>query len=48
VPTREENPAFPFCAERCKLIDLGNWLNESYRIDAGVADGETPSREEDE
>ena len=22
----------PFCSERCKLIDLGAWATESYRI----------------
>jgi endogenous inhibitor of DNA gyrase (YacG/DUF329 family) len=22
----------PFCQERCKLIDMGQWLTESYRI----------------
>jgi endogenous inhibitor of DNA gyrase (YacG/DUF329 family) len=22
----------PFCSERCRLIDLGEWLNESHRI----------------
>lgn len=22
----------PFCSTRCKLVDLGNWLNESYRV----------------
>lgn len=22
----------PFCSERCKLIDLGQWAAESYRI----------------
>ena len=22
----------PFCSERCKLIDLGQWANEDYRI----------------
>jgi endogenous inhibitor of DNA gyrase (YacG/DUF329 family) len=22
----------PFCSERCKLIDLGAWAEESYRI----------------
>lgn len=22
----------PFCSERCKLIDLGQWASESYRI----------------
>ncbi len=23
---------FPFCSERCKLIDLGTWLDAGYRI----------------
>jgi endogenous inhibitor of DNA gyrase (YacG/DUF329 family) len=22
----------PFCSERCRLIDLGCWLDESYRV----------------
>lgn len=22
----------PFCSRQCKLVDLSNWLNESYRI----------------
>lgn len=22
----------PFCSKRCKLVDLSNWLNETYRI----------------
>lgn len=26
------NPYRPFCCERCKLIDLGQWANEGYRI----------------
>lgn len=25
----------PFCCERCKLVDLGAWLNSEYRIDSG-------------
>jgi uncharacterized protein len=25
-------PTFPFCSERCRLADLGGWLNEKYRI----------------
>jgi len=28
------NPFRPFCSERCKLIDLGAWLGEAYRIPA--------------
>ena len=26
------NPARPFCSERCRLIDLGEWASESYRV----------------
>ena len=29
---REGNPYRPFCSERCKLIDLDNWLSGRYRI----------------
>jgi endogenous inhibitor of DNA gyrase (YacG/DUF329 family) len=29
---REANAAFPFCSPRCKLVDLGKWLNEEYRV----------------
>lgn len=25
----------PFCCERCKLIDLGDWLDEKQRIPDG-------------
>jgi endogenous inhibitor of DNA gyrase (YacG/DUF329 family) len=24
--------AFPFCCERCRLIDLGNWLDGKYTL----------------
>jgi endogenous inhibitor of DNA gyrase (YacG/DUF329 family) len=27
-----ENKWRPFCSERCKLIDLGCWADESYRV----------------
>ncbi len=32
APRRDENPWAPFCCQRCKLIDLGNWIGGSYRI----------------
>lgn len=28
----EENPHRPFCSERCRLIDLGAWAEDRYRI----------------
>lgn len=27
-----KNPYRPFCSERCKLMDLGEWASESYKI----------------
>jgi len=26
------DPEFPFCSERCRTIDLGNWASEKYVI----------------
>ncbi|PPD13189.1 DNA gyrase inhibitor YacG [Methylophilus sp.] len=26
------NPFRPFCSERCKLVDLGDWATEKFRI----------------
>ncbi|MDR4507001.1 MAG: DNA gyrase inhibitor YacG [Candidatus Brocadiaceae bacterium] len=26
-------PYYPFCGERCKLIDLGSWMDGSYCIE---------------
>lgn len=31
--TWEENPYRPFCSERCKLVDLGKWVSEEYKIE---------------
>jgi len=32
-PTQwNDNPYRPFCSERCKLVDLGRWVNEEYRV----------------
>lgn len=44
VATRSENPAFPFCSPRCRMLDLGKWLGEEYRIPVGPA----PEAQEDE
>jgi endogenous inhibitor of DNA gyrase (YacG/DUF329 family) len=40
----EGNPSRPFCSERCKLIDLGAWVSEDYRIagEKKVGDDEEP------
>jgi endogenous inhibitor of DNA gyrase (YacG/DUF329 family) len=28
----ETTPAMPFCSERCRTVDLGRWLGESYSV----------------
>ena len=28
----DEFPYRPFCSDRCRLIDLGEWASESHRI----------------
>ncbi len=32
-------PSFPFCSRRCKLLDLGTWASDGYRI-AGTLNGD--------
>ena len=36
-------PFFPFCGERCKRIDLGRWLGESYRVLAEESGDDSPA-----
>ena len=31
---------FPFCSERCKLIDLGRWLDGKYQVPVVEEDGD--------
>ena len=40
-----DNPYRPFCSERCKLIDLGDWAMEKYRV-AVEEDKDAPDGEE--
>ncbi len=48
VAPRAENPAFPFCSPRCKLLDLDRWLSGAYRIPAGPAGDGAGGGEEEE
>jgi uncharacterized protein len=47
---RAENRAFPFCSDRCRLIDLGRWLGEEYRVsgERAGAGGETDAPGDEE
>lgn len=37
---------FPFCSERCKLLDLGNWASEKYRISEPASEEPAPEKPE--
>jgi endogenous inhibitor of DNA gyrase (YacG/DUF329 family) len=36
VLSTDEN--FPFCSDRCRLIDLGKWASGGYVISSAVTD----------
>ena len=36
---------FPFCSDRCRLIDLGKWASGQYVISSPTADADEPIRE---
>ena len=42
-----ENSYRPFCSERCKLIDLGDWAMEKFRVPAEEGK-DAPDEEQDE
>ena len=45
----KELPFFPFCSKRCKMVDLGQWLNEEHRMpgesSADAEDGKPETEE---
>ncbi|MBS1185602.1 MAG: hypothetical protein H6R09_1203 [Proteobacteria bacterium] len=43
VPWTKESRWKPFCSERCKLIDLGQWATEKYRVPAEEQEPEDES-----
>ncbi len=40
------DPEFPFCSERCRLIDLGNWASEKYVIPSSERPRSEPDHDE--
>ena len=40
----EQSRALPFCSDRCRLADLGRWLDEGYGLPYESADGEDEPR----
>lgn len=41
TPWSAANPYRPFCSERCKLIDLGQWASEAYCVPVEEQDRNT-------
>jgi uncharacterized protein len=31
-----DDPNMPFCSDRCRLLDLGNWASEKYVISSPI------------
>lgn len=40
-PVEKGMSDFPFCSERCRLIDLGAWATEKYVISTPILPEET-------
>jgi uncharacterized protein len=44
----QNNPHRPFCSDRCRLIDLGAWIEERYRVPGQESDGLLDDDDDDE
>jgi len=42
----EKDPEFPFCSERCRLLDLGAWSSEKYVVSDPIFDEEEIAEED--
>ncbi|UCH80404.1 MAG: DNA gyrase inhibitor YacG [Nitrospiraceae bacterium] len=42
-----DNPFRPFCSERCKLIDLGAWAADKYKIEGKIDSDDSQSIEKE-
>jgi endogenous inhibitor of DNA gyrase (YacG/DUF329 family) len=44
----ENNPHRPFCSERCKLIDLGAWTEERFKIAGDELNSQVDDQDDDD
>ena len=44
----KDNPFRPFCSERCRLIDLGEWFGEGHVIPGQAGEAPPASEEPDD
>lgn len=47
-PVRLQDAAAPFCSERCREVDLGNWAMEKYVISTPAQTPDPARSDEDE
>lgn len=45
VERTDQAPYRPFCCQRCKMVDLGRWLDGTYRISDPIAPTGQPDDE---
>jgi hypothetical protein len=48
IEVSRDNPFLPFCSERCRLLDLGRWLDGDYHVAGEKVDDKQESPEEQE
>jgi endogenous inhibitor of DNA gyrase (YacG/DUF329 family) len=46
IQALDDLPSFPFCSDRCRLVDLGRWIDGSYALPDGGT--EPPSLDDEE
>jgi hypothetical protein len=42
-----ELPTFPFCSDRCRLVDLGKWMEGSYRFSRPIVEDDLSAHDLD-
>ncbi|MBL7661387.1 DNA gyrase inhibitor YacG [bacterium] len=43
--TQANSACWPFCSERCKTVDLGDWASERYRIPSEAPTDQSDNQE---
>jgi uncharacterized protein len=44
--TKTTDADFPFCSDRCRLLDLGKWASGGYVISSPVTDADEAVRQD--
>jgi endogenous inhibitor of DNA gyrase (YacG/DUF329 family) len=47
LPAKSVKSDFPFCSERCKLVDLGKWADGTYKVSRPLTPEEQDAAEEE-